>query len=195
MVEPGARRAYLEQVFVWYHERTRVSLAAIVVSAAALLGLVARLQWRPIQSLSPSILVVGAIALLGLLYLWRGRVLLSPLHREYLCCLALLPRLEKYETELAATVRRHGQREPAKHFTCWRTPGHSARQEKMLSAMAAADRRCGEKLAKAASRAQRERFIGEYLFTVLGPVPTDDYERLLIVQLTVDHYLAGCPRA
>jgi len=49
MANEGERPAYVHHAYVWFHERTRVSLAAILLMVGSLLTLVAQLPQNPIR--------------------------------------------------------------------------------------------------------------------------------------------------
>ena len=186
LVRRRDRASYLRDVFGWYHERTRALRAAIPLAIGAILT--AANLWRE-QVNGILAIVLAALVVLGLLYFVLGRVQLSPLHREYECCLALLANLERYRAQIRVAVREDGQRIPAKHVT-WRAwPDRTGAKLGDKLEQAHVRFELDQKLAAAADRRQRDLIVGRYLFSVLGPVPTDDYERRPEIQALVDGYL------
>jgi len=197
------RRAYLQQAFIWYHERTRALRAAILVIVAAVIGgsitlanLVhgakAHLPWWLVAGVVGGLLVV----LLTCGYVAVGRTMLSPFHREYLCCLALLGRLESYAGPLGTAVRLGSQRVPSRHVVWWQYLRDSVlppRGAQLLKELRQAEEDFGLERRLAATLVdpccRQDLVVGEYLFDVLGPVPTDDYERRFDVQREVDRFL------
>src|ERR1700704_210188 len=79
------QREYVKQVFSWYFHREHVFLVAV---SAGCVGLALATG----QAANP-IAVAVVFALLGALG-FVVQIVLAPLHREYLCCLVLLQRLD-----------------------------------------------------------------------------------------------------
>jgi hypothetical protein len=173
------QRAYLNQIFDWYFNRTRDLLVAIV---AAALGAPIALVGRAPPSWVVALVVVLEVALV-VSYFW-ARQSLKPLHREYLCCLVLMHRLSRFRAPLFAALDDGGG--PPGPGPGTYLPWHGS----LLGA--------GEHVAMRVRRqdaVSRRRTLGDsptpamlghYLFDVLAPVPTDEYERRAPVRLAVD---------
>ena len=186
---PEEQLPYLQTTFGWFQGRSSAQRGSL--PAAITFGIGLALGGTPY-----AVAAVAAAAFALVVYLTMGRVLLSPLHREYQLCLALLPRLQGYSEELAAAFAVPAQRwhEPSTHGSWFQrhpfdqgktveralTELHRAFCEKPLCRRIVDDQDIG-----------RAALVGRYLFEVLGPVPTDEYERRLRVRRKVDELLDG----
>lgn len=178
-LERSDQIGYLHRAFEWYYDRTRTLLgllSAIIVGiaiAAASGRLHDDILW----------IIAATLGALIALYLMFVGVLVAPLHREFLSCLILLERLEKYLPGVRAVLGTDAQPDPHLHGHVFRRTidrDGSVVVGKLQDAQTAFRPRTDEHPQVAA---------GRYLFEVLGPVPTDDYERRRQVRRCVDLYL------
>ena len=176
-----AQRDYLKQTFTWYYDRSRFligSLAALAVGLAA-----AAASDKSGHGVTVGLRVAAILVLVLLAVSIVSRVLITPLHREYLCCLDLLKLLRPFQRELQMARRTAGQPDPHLHGNIvLRTV--SRRGKHLLKRVRHADHEFSRRADESSSAA-----VGRYLFEVLGPVPTDDYERRRNVHLCVNTLL------
>jgi hypothetical protein len=171
------RRAYVDQVFGWFYDRSRAYLIATVVGDVGVLLAIIDGEGKPWVD-HVLLVVLAGLVFLGLLI---NHVLL-PLHREYLWCLVLLERLDKFGGELRAALEVEWQPVPEPsiygHFFSRFINGEKNVCKGIKDAKEAWGRSDN-------SHKNRGTALGQYLFHVLGPVPTDVYERRLKVRREV----------
>jgi hypothetical protein len=172
------QRAYVKQAFSWYFHRAHVFLVAISVGFAGLAVATG-------QSANP-IAVAIVFALLGALG-WLAQIVLAPLHREYLCSLVLLQRLDRFREPLREAFEQIGQPEPEpgaylRFYGSWFTDG-----TRLADAIRARNRECRASFGIGVNPSSGS--VGRYLFAVLAHVPTDEYERRRPVRVAADEVI------
>ena len=180
------QRAYVDQIFGWYFNRTRDLLVAIVAAAVGLAIAVGGHE--------PDVRVVAVIAgLEGILigsYFWSRRSL-KPLHREYLCCLILLQRLGRFRAPLRAVFEKvDGQPwpEPGTYLPWYGSLVGGGRR--LAAKVRERDTSCRTTLGDNPTPSM----AGHYLFDVLAHVPTDEYERRRPLRVAVDEIIREAAR-
>jgi len=185
-VEEAQRVAYLEKVFGWFFERTRSM--AVAVGGGAIAISVAVSSAAGGKNLLTIVIAALAVAVLILTTLWINYVLV-PLHREYLDCNALLRGIGDFEHELRARLVSDGRPESNVCVTWHSRTGRWGRER-------FANELCRSVRAWQVNDPERpSEEIGRYLLKILGPIPTDQYERNPKVQEVVDHCLKCASRA
>ena len=180
-LKEDAQRDYVKQTFTWYYDRSRFligSLAALAVGLAA-----AAASDKPGDRATFGLKVAAVLVLILLARSIVNRVLITPLHREYLCCLDLLEQLRPFQRELQMVRRTAGQPDPHLRGNVFRRTV-SFRGKYLPARIKHAAHKFSRRADESSSAA-----VGRYLFEVLGPVPTDDYERRRNVHLCVNTLL------
>jgi hypothetical protein len=173
------QREYVKQVFSWYFHREHVFLVAV---SAGCVGLALATG----QAANP-IAVAVVFALLGALG-FVVQIVLAPLHREYLCCLVLLQRLDRFREPLREAFEEEiGQPEPEpgtylRFYGSWFTDGTT-----LAEAIRARHRQCRASFGIGVNPSSTS--VGRYLFAVLAHVPTDEYERRRPVRMATDEVI------
>jgi hypothetical protein len=179
------QRAYVKQVFSWYFHREHVFLVAISVGFVGL-AVATGQEANPIA-------VAIVFALLGALG-WLVQIVIAPLHREYLCCLVLLQRLDRFREPLREAFEEEiGQPEPEpgaylRFYGSWFTDG-----TRLADAIRARNRECRASFGIGVNPSSAS--VGRYLFAVLAHVPTDEYERRRPVRVATDEVIRDASSA
>lgn len=175
-LDPEERRSYLDLVFGWYFDRSRAFVIGALAGSVAAIGVVLSND----NFGAGSVIAVGVISVLSAAALLVNH-LLSRLHREHLCCLVLLEELSRFRDHLHAAVSKDGEPESGAY-------GYRSRPtRKALEWWALREPR--------AERGDDPGIVGWYLFSALGPVPTDHYEKDLRVRQLVKQVVAVADEA